>query len=607
MKRLLFRGTLWLILAAAPALAVGPFVSPTETSPFRRDRLPLDVDTMTSLSRRILLIAKTLETEGAATRRASAQCLALALALDPTNREARETLTLLSDGKSASQPDAAEIEPAKAKIWQILAWLESSEAGSEGQALGACIMDAMTVADPAHPKSQARKGQGEAGKWTGWVADLASFEERVVVNVPDANQPKEPLIPAEGPEPRFLRTTAVVSTPLWTFDKESDKVLIRPLQVSMSASIEGEQLDRRGFHVKLESTEDGDSISQTARVILTALKGINDSFPEGGVVSLNVGKGVDYLALKNRQGISAAAAVLVDSAVSGREPNATVLGVVQEDGSLKLPPRAWDKIRVLSDGPGGRLVLPREAEALLPSILAIEDPAFFMKYEVVLADNLKELVEFSAKGGSGELADASVRFGEIREKMGSNQVSQYVANRFVRQRLGEIAQACPDHLSARMLSIQGGGERPTRLPKQILASEIRRALEPMTALPSDLPDNLDAGLCDATYEKCRALLDPLERYVDIRDRDFFGHAKELLTTVRTVGRVKRTARDNHDTGVTNRVATQQAYEAMKSAYSKVRAELAEAANDDEPKDVPRDFQKGGMRDRFPPDRFKGLK
>ncbi len=596
MQRLLIRGLLSVVLAMPFASASGPFLRPGEGPvPFRRDRLPLDVDTMTGLSRHMLLIAKTLGLESAAARHASAQSLALAIALDPANREARELLIGFSQDRPSPVPDATEIESAKARIWQIVSWLENSEAGVDGQALGLCLSDAMTSADPSHPKSEAHRGKGDSGEWTGWVPALASYEEKAITKVPDQTTPEEPALPTETQEAGIVRSAAAVSTPLWTYDKDSEKLILKPMVISMKAWIESQEKDQRPFGLKLENTEGGEFLHQTGNGVIEALKTIDDDLPKGGMVSLTIGKGEDYLVSRNRQTLSAATAVLVDSAVSDREPKATVMGIVQPDGSLKMPTRAWDKLRSLSSGPGGRLVLPREAEALLPSVLAIEDPAFFMKYEVVLADNLKELVEYSAKGGSGELAEASVRFAEIRDKMGSNAVTQYVANRYVRQRLGEIAQACPDHLSARMLFIQGGGERPSRLPKQILASEIRRALEPMTELPSDWNVNLDANLIDATHEKCRALLDPLERYVDIRDRDFYSHAKDLLTTVRTLGRVKRTARDSFENGNTNRKAAEEAFGIVKASYANLRAELAEAANDDEPEEL----QKAGGRDRFP--------
>ena len=559
----------------------------------------MDVDTMVSISRQMSLLANTLDFDVAANRRAAAQSLALALALDPSNRGARDLLSDLAQDKTPSSPDPAEVDRARTRVWDILPWLESSEAGQDGQALAACLTDALVLLDPANPKSQANKEKGDSGQWADWVPALASYEPQVITKLPDENPSAMPISPTDGSNPAIKRKTAEVWTPLWTYEQGMDKSRIRPLAISMKAWIESGENERHGFDIRLENTEEKGTFHQTSRDAIAALKVMGDQLPDNGLASLSVGKGVDYLALKNGRSISAAAAVLVDAAVSGREPHATVMGIVSEDGSLRMPTRAWDKLRSLSGGSGGRLVLPREAEAMLPAILAVEDPAFFMKFEVILADNVKQLVEFSAKDGKNDVTDASVKFAEIRDKMGSTAVSLYVANRFIRQRLGEIAQASPKHASARMLFIQGGGDRPTRLPKQILASEIRRALEPMAVLPSDDIDSIDIALIDTTNDKCHALLDPLERYVDIGDRDFFGKAKELLILLKTFSRVKRASRDyDFNSGGGKRPNPYEAYRAVKAAYSNLRTELAVVANDDEKRDLPRDDQRNQFSDRM---------
>ncbi len=598
MQSQLTKALIGLALSASMAMgAVGPFVAPAEGPvPFRRDRVPLDFETMGGLSRSILLISKSLKLESNIERRTAAQAIALAIALDPSNREARDLSSQLVEGNAPSVPEGQEIESAKERVWKTLEWLESSESGLDGQMLGGCIKDVIAVADPAHPQSKAHQADGVSGEWGGWIPVLASYDEQETVKPADPN-PVEPSDPDGGKKSELLRKDAEVSTPLWTLEKETGKTVLKSVKVSMKAFLR-EDDESNEFRILVEGTEDADSLRSASRPVIAALKQLEGRLPSKGNVSLSVGKGVDYLFQKNRLSISAAAAVLADAAVSGREPAATVMGIVGDDGSLKLPNYAWDYLRALSDGPGGRLVLPRAAEALLPSILAMEDPGFFMKYEVVLADNLKELVEFSAKGNTGPLVDASVRFAEIRGKMGTMPVSQYVANRFVRQRLSEISQSCPDHLSARMLSIQGAGERPTRLPKNILAAEIRRAVEPVSTIVHNWDQELDSSQIEEIFEGSRKRLDPLERYVDTQDREFFGEARELLTTVRTLARVMRT-RDNSDTYPN---PAQQAKDSLRNQYAKLRAELAETAGDEATK-VGEEKRKP---DQFP-DRFKDFK
>lgn len=584
MRNQLVRASVGWLFFVTMAMASGPFVAPGEGPiPFRRDRLPLDVETMSSVSRHILLVSKTLKKESSVERRTAAQAIALSLALDPANREARDLCARLVAGENSEVPDSEEVASASSNLWKVLEWLESSESGLDAQKLGECLSDVISLTEPDHPKSKAHAGSGATGEWDGWIPSLASYDRQEMVKPPDA-QPTEPTEPEEGKKPVFLRSEAVVSTPLWTSDKDSNKTVLKLVRFSMKADPEEPDEfseDSKEFRFAVEGVEDEDSLKSACRPVLSALKKVDGRLPSSGRLSLSFGKGNDYLVHRNRLAVSAALAVLGDAAVSGREPSATVMGIVGDDGSLKLPTYAWDRLRALSDGPGGRLVLPRAAEALLPSILAVEDPGFFIKYEVVLADNLKELLEFSAKGGSGPLNDVSPRFEEIRARMGTQPVSQYVANRFVRQRLSEIAQACPDHLSARMLSIQGAGERPTRLPKNILAAEIRRAIQPVSLIAKDWDQPLDAAQTEEIFENCRKHLDPLERYVDIREREFFAEARALLTTVRTLGRAKRARVDNDDS---DPHPAPQLYETLRAQYNKMRAELSELTGDEERKD-----------------------
>ena len=74
MRNQLAKGLMGWVLSASMALGTGPFVAPSEGPiPFRRDRVPLDIDTMNGLSRHILLISRTLKLESNIERRTAAQ------------------------------------------------------------------------------------------------------------------------------------------------------------------------------------------------------------------------------------------------------------------------------------------------------------------------------------------------------------------------------------------------------------------------------------------------------------------------------------------------------------------------------------------------------
>jgi hypothetical protein len=535
--------------AAAERPAAGvPFVAPAEEGvAFRRDRLPLDADTMIGLSQQLGVLAQAQGGETPLQRRTAAQLLALALALQPVNVEARAILEAFSMGEpkptAAAQPLAA---AARAQVWQLLEWLETAAAGSAGRALAACLGDVMAIADPQHPRAEELRKSGGQGAWGGWVQPLEAFNkvERVVKNDP----PQSPTGPVavDDPAPRkpALLATATVTTPLWTYDKATELFVLRPVPVRMlakpsegpaklvllSVSVLGADATKGVMTDPLRSIRDP---------LLKALEKQLGKAPAGVAVSLGCGDNADYLSERNHNAISAAAALLMHAAITGCEPHATVIGEIQADGSFKLPPRFWDKLRALTDGGGGRLVLPLEAEPFLPAILAMEDSGFFLNYEVLLAANLQQLIARSAKTPSPDLAAVTANFHAVRSKLGAQSVAVYVANRFVRQRLEDLAETAPFHASARMLAMQGAGKRPSLLPRNILAAELRCAIQPMVWITTHPVETLQTKPLNEAFERCLREVDRLERYAGMRDRPLQAEVREMVLTIRTLARATR--------------------------------------------------------------------
>ena len=201
--------------------------------------------------------------------------------------------------------------------------------------------------------------------------------------------------------------------------------------------------------------------------------------------------------------------MLASAAISGREPDATILGVVDETGAYKLPAGFWNQLQALGDGSGGRLILPAAAADYLPSMLALERPELFFQYEILLAKDFPELVRFSEKAPDDALVKTMAKFREIRDKANLQAIGQYVANSFVRKRLVEVTQEAPFHYSAKMLAIQGAGNRPTVIPRMVLAAELQRAIAPMEWMMKSRNLNMnpeDLGRLGFTYgrELCAA-------------------------------------------------------------------------------------------------------
>ncbi len=582
-------------MLAEPPASAGPFVAPAEGPVvFRRDRLPLDADTMTDLADQLAVLANGQGGDEAVKRRLVAQMLALALALQPGHSEAIRILDKFQNGIQKAWGDANQLAAATAEVWQIRGWLETDAAGNDGHVLAACLGDILMLADPQHPRAGSLRKAGEQGAWTGWVDPLSAFEkagktEPVVKNPsPENTPPVLPVPPVKKPAPEgpIQLATAGVSTPLWTFDKATKTTVLRSVPVRMQAKMKewaakSEPLTCTMAFSGLSAYTDANSFKFTSDTLVKALTKHHGKVPAGVNVGLLCGDDADYLAARNRSAISGVAAVLMNAAITGCEPDATIIGEIQADGTFVLPARFWEKLRALSAGPGGRLVLPVQAERYLPSVLVFEDPDFFFKYEVLCASNLKELIERSAKESTPELAQVSAKFMEIRSKLGSQPVAQYIVNPFIRQRLAEVAKGTSFHASARLLALQAEGKRPAQLPRGLLACELRKAIQPMAWIPQYQIDgynvpNINTKALNSTFETCIKEVDRLGRYVEMRDRDIHVQVREMVTTIRTLARASK----GRPEAYSGKVPIRNEFYALVRAYQAAIKVLNQIAMDD---------------------------
>lgn len=570
-------------------LVAGDFAPPAEGPvAFRRDQLPLDADTMASLSRQLVTLAQGLDPQTAVNRRAAAQMLALSTALDPGNVRAREMISEFQEGRQAQETDTEQIGKSRGRVWRDLAWLESPEAGNQGQALAACLADVLVISDPGHSRAASLLAAGERGAWQGWIPDLAAYEAATAV---EATTPGEPVTEGTADaSPGILLKKAKVSTVLWKQVTKSDQLKweLGPSALQMSAETRGSPDDEgpRPFSISINlSSEDG-SYRGLTETVLTLLKRRYGPLPSGYRVRISSPGMATGSTPPRSQSISAAAAVLASAAFSGIEPDATILGVVDETGAFKLPSGFWSQLQSLGPGNGGRLILPAAAAEYLPSMLALERLRLFFDYEVLLAADFPELVRLSAKEPDEEIAAVMGNFREIREKANLQAIGQYVANNFVRKRLMEIAQEAPFHASAKMLAIQGAGNRPAFLPRTILAAELLHAIEPLASLVRADGLEIDFLLLNrinTTGEACKIQVDRLTRFTDNDGRVLLGRVQEMVNNIRNLDRATRTRRDYYDDSQTGLYG---AHAALREAYQSVTADLAAAIGDKVPAPPP---------------------
>ena len=510
---------------------------------FRRDRVPLSAVTMAGLSSDLEILARNLTGQAPPERTAAARMLALAMVLDPANARARELSAARQNGPDPADANPARIDASHARTWKIIAWLETADAGVHGNALADCLKDVIVVSDPTHPQAAVVREAGEKGAWAGWVPALQTDEAPESTAGDPEEFAQSPEVEVASGEGAILLPKARVFCLLWqrvNNDKSGARGLI-PASLRMTAeAIHGD--DKPPFSIVIGSGGADVPPVPLAGRLETLMRTQHGTLPRGFRIRIYSREINLSPASGNPQPISAAAAVLVSAAITGREPEAIVIGHIDESGTLGLPPYFWDQILALGPGNGRRLVLPAAAADWLPSLLALENPAFFLDYEVLLADDYRDLLDLTAKDPGEALAQAGVRFREIRERADSQETGAYLANRFVRQRLEDISQAVPHHASASMLLLHGSVKRPQQVSREVLASELRRAIRPMAEFqePGDPDSVVDMDdRFNELYKSCRLAVDKLERHAARTDLDLLESAKALTGSLWSLIRATR--------------------------------------------------------------------
>ena len=447
----------WAITAMT--LVAGNFAPPAEGPvAFRRDKIPLDADAMAGLSRQLETLAQGLNAGNrsrAPGRRADARARPGA---GPRERQGAGTARGYQNGSHQPAADAAQLEKSRARIWQYITWLETPEAGSHGQALAACLTDVLVISDPEHPKAKTLTAAGERGAWKGWIPDLAAYEAPAIV---EAAAPEEAVAAKTvDHSPGILLKKAKVSALLWKETRQGRAVEMgagtrAASDVRRGAGWTG-QRGPRPFVISINLSPEEGRYRRVTGVLLALLKKQYGNLPSGVRVRISSPGLANISESPGPQSISAAAAVLAGAAVSGIEPDATILGLVDETGAFTLPTGFWNQLQSLGPGDGGRLILPAAAAEYLPSMLALEMPQLFFDYEVLLA---ADFPDWSALPPKTPMRRSRNSWG-ASGKSATRPISSPSANTSpTALSAGAWWKSCRSafHASAKMLAIQGAG------------------------------------------------------------------------------------------------------------------------------------------------------
>lgn len=536
----------WLLLVVTMVTsAFGVFVPPKEgQSPFRRDKLPVDVETMTGLSQQLATLAGQANGSEPADERTRAQLLALALALDPSNRRARDLIETLEADGAADPPDREKLKAALSRAWHLLGWLEQPEAGNDGRALADCMSDVLARVDARHPEAR-KRSTSERGQWNGWVSDLSAFQPPE----PEPVEPEPEPEPAQPTDARLVMKEASVRVPLWVTKerKPAPELRIVPLEVTgwiLEGDPEGEEDGkfRNPKHLQISGPGKGKSRDApvVAKRLTAALEARHGSLPDHLVFRFSLPDELQFHS-NNYGAATGAMLVAADALFSGSEYSGIVLAELRDEGAIGVPTGFWNTLRILADGEGGNLVMPLEAMDYLPSLLTLDKPEFFFNYEVLVSPDASALVDLAAKEPAERLVEGRAEFDEVRSARGTRSLGGFVGYDSTRQRLGKVVELVPEHASARMLALRGTSQWPRQLNRNVYAREVRSSLEPIQLVYQKPWEGIRLDDFKQADQACRDSLRKLEKlHGSMQDREELHDT--AMNTVKTIGPVETAMR-----------------------------------------------------------------
>jgi len=515
------------LLLALVGSASAAFVPPAEGPvPFRRDKLPVDVDTMTKLSRQLVVLAGQMDPDKPNQSRTVAQLLALSQALDPSNNQVRDLVQQVSEGGEVPRAEEREVNLAQARAWDLLGWLELPEAGEDGQALGACLSDVLIKADPQHPSSKKRVDSGERGAWSDWVADVGRFG---VEKAPDLAKTDEetdgqtdssmeegdaPEETEEVPEMAKIALPEVTcSMPIRYYSKKLEKTLTGPVEFTLKTSVKG---DTKKMVLQLPGEDWSAANKRSNDDLYQFLESRYGSLPPGLNMKFSLPEGISMDLGKHADAFAGLLTVMANATFSGVPPTGIVFAGIGEGGELKGSRNFWETIRQLSKADadseeGGRMVIPNAMREFLPPLLTLSEAEFFFRYEVLLADDVDDLLTMSSSDPGKELAEPLNAFAMIKEVKGTRSLGSFVSHASTQQRLGQVVAMCPAHASARMLALRGTSGWAKRLDRKLYAMELRSALEPMGKVLSDRWESMKLSDLSDAEDQCKEGLAEVEK------------------------------------------------------------------------------------------------
>ncbi|QQL45532.1 hypothetical protein [Sulfuriroseicoccus oceanibius] len=502
----LIRPSLVVSLSALMGLAVveAGYVRPSvEKGLFCNEMLTLDVGQRREVASILAALVRNFPGSKADDNGVRARAVAIALRLDPTNRDAITANGMFARGLPLTKVEGmGSFTELTGDLNDLVTYLTSDSATQEDRKLGHYLQDIGWRVDPNGAAGRSYQVLLDAGNGVDWdgIVDAAvddenaegssegddakygGFEDDAGLVVEQKESPQE-VLPEKKSEPEDLRAdgsrlllpkaevSTMVSAPgrgfmpevttltvqkntrewKWVTGKRKegdDKKNKRGKARQEWVSVPRDQGMRMGF---AKGHNFSKSFCKRTERALRELQKTYKGWPKGLVVEAEA----KYYGKVSGSLGALAALVGVDSMISGVKlaPDVAYVGSFDEGNGklihhtevptvlLRLDEKDLDSVR--------RLVVPQDGEQLYVDILASANPEMALRMEVMGASGVRHATRLGSEELEESEARAVAEFAKVQAL--DMRFRDLLSNRSVLEKLQEVVDLCPSHLSARAL------------------------------------------------------------------------------------------------------------------------------------------------------------
>jgi hypothetical protein len=216
-----------------------------------------------------------------------------------------------------------------------------------------------------------------------------------------------------------------------------------------------------------------------------------------------------------------------------------LLADINAKGDVIEPDNFWQLLTALRQvSHGGRLIVSAESAEIMQQLLVYKEPEFFTRWEVFSVSNIDQALAAAIEQSSADLRKASELFASFQELSSNKTLSQLAADHNIRPALDEMVQLAPEHLSANMLLLQGGGKRPTHLSERALRIELRPLIDELNSGLQFETEQPNSDELEKTHEQIRVKLEQLEPLVSRDDDPLYEDTVELVKDLKKLASLR---------------------------------------------------------------------